>query len=332
MRFIVLGAGAVGGVVGGRLFESGHDVVLVARGEHGRLIASQGLTVASAKSVLTLPVPVTERLDQVDWRGDCVVLLAVKSQDTEPALRQLAAAAPATTPVFCVQNGVANEPSALRRFAHVYGVSVMCPASHLEPGVVVAESSPVTALLDLGRYPEGSDATAEAVAEALAESTIESIVRPDIMRWKYAKLLRNLGNAVDALCGPAGRSSQLTDMARQEGEACFRAAGIAYASNEEDRARRGDRLHPTDVVGYERGGSSTWQSLARSRGSIEVDYLNGEIALLGRLHGVPTPVNELLQRLANQSARAHSGPGTMSPEKLLSLLHAPLANGGALDG
>jgi len=306
--------------VGGRLFEHGHEVVLVARGEHAHALATRGLTVASATGVVTLPVPTIELLDQLDWRGDEVVLLSVKSQDTEDALRQLADTAPAATPVACLQNGVANEAAALRRFADVYGICVMCPAASMEPGVVVAESSPVTALLDIGRYPDGADATAEAIAAAFSGSTIESVVRPDIMRWKYAKLLRNLANAVDALCGPGGRSSQVTELARKEGETCLAAASIAYASDEEDRARRGNRLHPTEVVGHDRGGSSTWQSLARSTGSVEVDYLNGEIVLLGRLHGVPTPANELLQRLTNEKAKAHSEPGGMRPEELLSLL------------
>lgn len=328
MRYIVFGAGAVGGVVGGRLFEHGHDVVLVARGEHERVIASDGLALASATGVANLRVPVTDRPDRVAWTGDEVVLLSVKSQDTEAALRQLAATAPASTPVVCVQNGVANERATLRRFVNVYGICVMCPATFLKPGIVVAESSPVTALLDIGRYPgndgeeagQAPDPVAAEVAAALSASTIESVVRPDIMRWKYAKLLRNLANAVDALCGPAGRSSEVVQLARKEAAACLDAAGIPYASQEEDDARRGARLHPTEVVGFERGGSSTWQSLARSVGSTEVDYLNGEIVLLGRLHGVPVPVNELLQRLVNQMARARSRPGTMTPEELLSLI------------
>jgi len=322
MRFVVVGAGAVGGVVGGRLFQYGHDVVLVARGDHAKAIASDGLTLASATGALNLPVPVADQVDKVSWHGDEVAILAVKSQDTEGALRQLAAVAPVPTPVVCLQNGVSNEPSALRRFPNVYGVCVMCPASHLHPGVVVAESSPVTALLDIGRYPQGIGGAAEAIAAAWSESTMESIARPDIMRWKYAKLLRNLANAVDALCGPAGRSSQLVRMAREEGEACLAAAGIAYASDEEDRARRADRLNPTEVVGHKRGGSSTWQSLARSR-TVEVDYLNGEIVLLGRLHGVPAPVNDLLQRLVNQKARAHAEPGSMSPDEVLALVGYP---------
>ena len=256
MRFVVFGAGAVGGVVGGRLYEHGHDVLLIARGPHAKAIAATGLTLASAAGVVVLPVPVTQTPEAVDWRDDDVVLLAVKSQDTETALRQLGSSAPGSVPVACVQNGVANEQAALRRFANVYGVCVMCPASHLEPGVVVASSSPVTALLDIGRYPTGVDDVAEAVAAAFGSSTIESVARPDIMRWKYAKLLRNLGNAVDAICGPGQRDTPLAQLALEEGEACLRAAGIAFASAEEDAARRGNRLHPGDDVS---GFPAWWQ-------------------------------------------------------------------------
>ena len=57
------------------------------------------------------------------------------------------------------------------------------------------------------------------------------------------------------------------------------------------RTRRGDRLRLQPVDGELRPGGSSWQSLARGVGTIETDYLNGEIVLLGRLHGVPTPAN-----------------------------------------
>ena len=53
-----------------------------------------------------------------------------------------------------------------------------------------------------------------------------------------------------------------------------------------------------EIEGARARGGSTWQSLARGTGTIETDYLNGEIALLGRLHGVPTPVNAALQAIA----------------------------------
>ncbi len=110
-------------------------------------------------------------------------------------------------------------------------------------------------------------------------------------------------------------------LAWDEGEACLKAAGIEHVSVDEDRARRGDRLHPgDDVSGFPRGGSSSWQSLARGQRTIETDYLNGEVVLLGRLHGVPTPVNALLQDTANQMAHDRVAPGTMSADELLGLL------------
>ncbi len=74
------------------------------------------------------------------------------------------------------------------------------------------------------------------------------------------------------------------------------------------------------INGSERGGGSSWQSLTRGTGSIEADYLNGEIVLLGRELGVPTPVNEVLQRLANQAARERRAPGSATPDEVLALV------------
>src|SRR5690606_18048315 len=86
--------------------------------------------------------------------------------------------------------------------------NVVCPASHLEPGVVAAHSAPVTGILDLGRYPSSVDDTARALATALQGATFSSEAVPDIMRWKYRKLIVNLGNAVDAVCGALGPSGR----------------------------------------------------------------------------------------------------------------------------
>jgi 2-dehydropantoate 2-reductase len=311
MRFVVYGAGAIGGVVGGRLFEHGHDVVLIARGEHAAAMRRNGLRVESAAGVATVAVPVVEHPRELTLGPDDVVMLAMKSQHTVDALETLAALAPPDLPVVCLQNGVDNERQALRRFADVYAVCVMCPATHLEPGVVQASSSPITGLFDIGRYPSGLDDTAERIATAFEASTFESIPRPDIMRWKYAKLLMNLGNAAEALSGPDARLSDIARDARREGAACLRAAGIDVATREEDAERRGDRLQIAPIAGAERGGGSTWQSLQRGSPTIESDFLNGEIVLLGRLHGVPTPVNELLQRLANEAARERRPAGSL---------------------
>ncbi|MFZ6003809.1 MAG: ketopantoate reductase family protein [Actinomycetota bacterium] len=319
MRFVVVGAGAIGGVVGGRLAQHGHEVVLVARGAHGDAIASGGLLLRSPDDEVRLHPQVVGDPAALDLTEDDVVLLAVKSQDTPAALDALAEAPP-DLPIACLQNGVDNERQALRRTSRVYAVPVMCPATHLEPGVVDASSSPVTGILDVGRYPHGVDSIAEAIAAAFAASTFSSVATPTVMRFKWSKLLMNLGNAIEAACGPIGRGSTLYATARSEGRAVLEAAGIDVASDEEDAARRGDLLSLRPIAGERRGGGSSWQSLARGTGTIEADSLNGEIVLLGRLHGVPTPVNELLQRTAHRLARAGSPPGSMTPDELEAML------------
>ncbi len=319
MRFVVVGAGAIGGVVGGRLAQHGHEVLLVARGAHGDAIAANGLLVRSPDDEVRIPVPVVGHPTAVELSTDDVVLLAVKGQDTQSALDGLADG-PADLPIACLQNGVDNERQALRRTSRVYAVPVMCPASHLEPGVVECSSAPVSGILDVGRYPTGVDDIAEAIAAAFASSTFSSVTNPRVMRFKWSKLLMNLGNSLEAACGPIGRSSDLYLAARSEALAVLAAADIDVASDEEDAARRGDLISMRRIAGERRGGGSSWQSLARGTGSIEADTLNGEIVLLGRLHDVPTPVNELLQRTANHLARAGAPPGTMTPDELIAQL------------
>ena len=144
-------------------------------------------------------------------------MLAVKSHQSEAALADLVQHAPETVPVVCAQNGVTNEPATLRRFIHTYAITVMLPAQHLEPGVVVQACHPVPGILDIGRYPSGTDEVTERVSADL----------------------------------------------------------------------RSD------------GPNSLGQSLARGLDT-EVDFRAGEIVLLGRLHGVPTPASERVQRAAHE--------------------------------
>jgi 2-dehydropantoate 2-reductase len=322
MRFVVFGAGAIGGATGARLFQKGYDVTLVARGAHGEALRAGGLVLEAPDETVTLPIPTETDPAHLEWTDDAVVLLAVKGQHTEEALTQLAAAPPAT-PLVCMQNGVENERRAVRRFANTYGMCVMCPATQLRPGVVQVHSAPVTGMLDLGRYPTGLDDAGQAIADAIDTTTFLSVARPDIMRWKYRKLLMNLANAVEALCGPDGRFSPLAKEAQREGKDALAAAGIDVASAEEDRERRADHLQlATTTSGDWRGGSS-WQSLARGAGSIEAPFLNGEIVLLGALHGVATPVNALLQRLAVRAAVAGAPPGSWRIEDLSALAGVP---------
>jgi 2-dehydropantoate 2-reductase len=322
MRIVVLGAGGIGGTIGALLHQSGYDVALVARGAHGAAIGERGLTFATPEERVTLPIPVYAVPAEVTWTTDDLVVLAVKSQDTASAARALVAAAGPATPVVAAQNGVANERTLARWFQHVHGLCVMMPTEHLEPGVVVAHSAAATGILDLGRFPSGTDDVDASLSAALRGSRCESVARPDIMRWKHRKLLNNLGNAVQALCGTGLDSDDALaslDLLSAEAEAVFAAAGIDPVSEAEDDARRCGHLRLEPVAGATRGGGSTWQSLARGSG-VETDYLNGEIALLGRLHDVPTPANARIQALMTEAAGRGVGPGTMTAARLLAEL------------
>jgi 2-dehydropantoate 2-reductase len=196
------------------------------------------------------------------------------------------------------------------------------PTAHLEPGVVQAHSAGATGILDLGRFPDGTDEVDESLAAALRDSRFESVPRPDIMRWKYRKLVNNLGNAVQALCGRGLDSSsarQTLDLLTAEAEAVFAAAGIDPVTDQEDDVRRGDHLRLRPIGDQPRAGGSTWQSLTRGSG-VETDFLNGEIALLGRLHGVPTPANERIQGLMAGASAQGRAPGFLSVSDLLAAL------------
>jgi 2-dehydropantoate 2-reductase len=321
MRFVIFGAGAIGGAVGARLAEGGFEVALIARGPHLETIRGEGLRFETPTQTTVLDLPAAADPAELGVGApEDIVLLCTKSQDTAGALAALRRAGAGGVPIVCLQNGVDNERMALRGFESVYGAVVMLPAAHLEPGTVLAYGAKLTGIIDVGRYPDGSDALCGVLAAALEGSRFISHARADIMRFKYAKLILNLGNAVHALCGPGGRSDQLTARARDEGRAALSAAGIEFEAPEvTDLRGRWERLGVTEIGDRPRAGSSSWQSLARGTGAIETDYLNGEIALLGRLHGVSTPVNAALCELAARQAQLGAAPGEMSVDEILAV-------------
>jgi 2-dehydropantoate 2-reductase len=316
MRTIIFGAGAIGGVIGARLHRAGKDVVLMARGRHLEAIRESGLRLETPVGIEALKIPVVASPAEIQFQNNDAVILGMKSQDTSAALEALRAAAGDNLPVICTQNGVANERMALRRFQNVYAMVVMLPATHLEPGVVQQNSVPTPGILDAGRYPQGIDPTIEAVCADLRDAGFSAQPDGAVMRQKYAKLLLNLGNAFQAICGPDPDGRDLLRAAREEALACYRSAGIDFATDEEFRNRRGNLIQIQPIGDGRRQGGSSWQSITRGTGTIEADWLNGEICLLGRMHGVPTPVNRLLQLTANRAAREKWTPGTITVEDL----------------
>ena len=308
MRYVIIGAGAVGGVLGARLHAAGRETVLVARGGNAVALRANGLTLATPTGTTTHHVPVVERVTELG--PDDLVVLAVKTQDTTAALDAL----PLTdgTPILCAQNGVENERTALRRSANVYGMCTIIPATHLSPGVVVAQCAPYSGAAVVGRCPSGKDDLATRIAADLDSAALPAVADDDVMAWKYAKLISNLPNAIEALIHPddADAARDLGTALCAEADAVLAAAGKHRVSDATLAGFRAGLVEPQPVPGYQ-AGNSTWQSLVRGSGTVETDYFNGEITLLGRLHGVPTPINAAVQRAARATARDNRPPHTL---------------------
>lgn len=314
---MIYGAGAIGGVLGAGLHESGHDVVLVARGENFEILSRDGLRIEDWRGARYLKIPVVRNIDDTHIQGrNALIVLAVKSQDSRDALSAIRSVRASGVSILCAQNGVENEREALRYFPIVYGSVVSCYATYLRPGIVQAHSAPVYGSIDLGRYPQGGDDVAEDIARCLRASSFDSSVQVNIMPWKWRKLLVNVGSAVEAICGSTATGGLLVTRARKEAENVLAAAGVMLPAEDEVAARGYAKTH----VAIPREGGSSWQSLRRRTGRVESDFINGEIVLLGRLYGVPTPVNELLQRISCSMALEKVLAGSFREADLLAAL------------
>ncbi|MDD9907688.1 MAG: 2-dehydropantoate 2-reductase [Rhodospirillaceae bacterium] len=317
MRVIIYGAGGIGGVIGAQLFKADQEVVLIARGPHLEKVQKDGLRYETPNGTDILPLTAVGHPSEIGFRDDDVVLLTMKAQHTLDALDTLRAVAGENVPVICGQNGVANERMALRRFRHVYGMLIYLPSTFLEPGTIQTTSAKTIGVLDTGVFPNGVDDRVETLMAMLEEANFSARPTADIMRWKYGKLMINLGNALNALAPRNDEANPVRELLRAECRAVYAAAGIAYTEEDEITARRGDLMKAGKINGVGRQGDSSWQGLMRGNRDIEADYLNGEIIMLGRLHGVPTPANEVVLRLANRMAREGIAPQSMSAVDLL---------------
>jgi len=306
LRWIIYGAGAIGGTIGARLNKVaseavGDEVVLIARGEHGAAIAANGLRFIHPMGREVLHIPVVEHPGQLNPTADDVILLCMKTQHTPAALAHLCSLGMQNVPIFCVQNGVANERLAARLCSNVYAVVVNLPASHIDPGVVATyagTADSVGGVLDSGRYPGGCDDVLQRVCAGLQQAGFAASADPRVMAQKYAKLLSNLGNALELVLAERTDFRAASRELRAEALECYAAAGIDFLPLRDYMARNSALYTPVELADTPRIGGSTFQSLQRGAADVETDFLNGEISLLGRLHGVATPLNSLLQTLA----------------------------------
>ncbi|MEO8751931.1 MAG: 2-dehydropantoate 2-reductase N-terminal domain-containing protein [Casimicrobiaceae bacterium] len=325
-RYVIVGAGAVGGMLAAQFTQAGIKAVLVARGAQLAAIRSNGLRMLRPSGAEVVRLEVVGSPAEVRLAPGDVLVMATKAQHAEAALQEWAwqpvqgvanATAASTLPVLMLQNGLDSERVALRRFATVYSASIWAAATYLKAGEICAAGAPKVGVFWMGRFPSGTDAMLDGIADDLRAAAYLVQVVPDVQRWKVAKLLGNLRNAVQVLDGTEEQRAELTALLAAEAKAAFTAAGLGWSDVKAESTFDLAQYATHRIPDYPDSKLSTWQSFQRGAGSVEVDFLNGEIVLLGRLHGVATPCNEALQRILGISAASSEAPGTRTVDAVL---------------
>jgi 2-dehydropantoate 2-reductase len=335
---VIIGAGAIGGTLGGALAMASTPTLLVARGRHAEVLAADGMTMRTPDGTFHTEVTAASQPEQVRLTDRDVLVFTTKTQQLDLPLQEWAdqpvhgargdvvGTAGQQLPAMTALNGVVAEEKALRYFRRVFGICVWLPAVHLEPGEVIVRSWPVAGQFHIARWPasaaSGDDAELlTALAQTWSAAGIRVCTPDDVAPWKYNKLLSNLGNAVGALAADAENASAVVAAVCSEGEHVLRHAGIEFVSFEASRATRADGPTMRPVPGWNGAASnSTWQSLSRQTGDVETDFFNGEIVRLAHRHGITAPRNAALARAARIAVRNGLGPGTYSAEQLAELV------------
>ncbi|MFC1980866.1 ketopantoate reductase family protein [Chloroflexota bacterium] len=319
MRIIIYGAGGIGCVVGGNMARTGNEVVLIGRPGQVKAINEHGLRLVTPAGTDILRIPAITEPGQIDYKADDVVFLCVKGQNTEEAIRDLKAVTE-DIPVFCFQNGVRNEHTVAQYFPRVYGVMLFFPTLYLTDGEVFAQNEPPGWFI-IGQYPKGTDELLEAVATKLRTAGFLVKTVPEVMPYKWGKLMMNLSNAIRAITDTIGDAIEpITSATQQEFRDVLSRAGIRWISLDEVRQEWPEITKPLrGRLEFKRGGS-TWQSLVRKQGAVETEFINGEIVKLAKKLGVQAPTNETLLRISQEMAANREPPGKYTPAQLCKIL------------
>jgi 2-dehydropantoate 2-reductase len=340
MRFLVLGAGAIGVYTGGSLALSGHQVTFLDRPETAARLNQTGLWLTRGGRRQRVPgSAVKDSLEEALEKGAFDgILFAIKSYDTAGAVQLLSPWAGRLPPLLCLQNGVDNETALATALGpeKVIAGTVTSAIARTGPGEVVEERRRGVGVA------AGHPLTGRLV-EAFDQAGLNARLFPNPAEMKWSKLLTNLlGNASSAILDmtPAQvfadpRLYNLEIRQLREALAVMRALGIqvvdlpgtpvrALAFAVQRLPNRLSRPFLARAVGGGRGGKmpSLYLDLHAGRGQSEVEILNGAVVRHGERCGIKTPINrwlnETLLALASGALPrdAYAGKGTGFLERL----------------
>jgi 2-dehydropantoate 2-reductase len=303
----VLGAGAVGCYFGGMLARAGAATTLIGRPHHVEALARDGLWLEARD--FQGRVAVRASTSAAAARDAAVVLLCVKTPDTEEAARSLAAHLAPGAAVLSLQNGVDN----VERIRAAGGIEavpavVYVAAAMTGPGRVRHSGR---GDLVLGDPWGGRQAEVERLAALFRRAGVPCAVSPNIEGELWAKMVLNCAyNAVSALArAKYGRvaghpdAREVLRLVVEEAAAVARASGVRLPDGDlvEAAFRLGEAMSEAT--------SSTAQDVARGKRT-EIDALNGYVARRGAERGVAAPVNRTLHALVKLLETAPPGAPT----------------------
>ena len=319
MRFLVMGAGAIGSVFGGFLRKAGHDVALVGRHAHMAAIAARELKISGIwGDHLVAGVRTYESVSDAAGVMYDAVFLSVKSYDTESAMQELVRAGlQGEPPIVSLQNGLGNVET-IARFVgaeRTIGGRVIFGVEVPEPGhcrVTVYAEEVMLGEIERATAPRE---TVEALAHVLNEAGIPTLPTDRIHAYLWGKILYNCSlNPTATLLG--AHYGELIEH-EETREILWRVVGEIYAVA---GARGVDLLVPTAdeyvEVLFGRLVPATYdhhpsmlQDIRAGRRT-EIDAMNGAVVRYGRQGGVATPTNEILTFLIHALERPSRHPET----------------------
>ena len=305
MHFIVLGAGAIGCYVGGRLAAHGQSVCLVGRPHALAPLQAHGLRVSDLDGFdRQVPAGALARVHTLADAApgtDSVILLCVKSGATESAARELAAACAPGTPVLSLQNGVDNVARIAALAPDLRVMAGMVPYNVVLRGAHVHRAT-------AGPMQWQRDAITERIAPVFNAAGLTTVLPPDIRAVQWGKLLLNLNNPVNALSDLPLREELLDRHCRRalaalqtEALRAMARAGITPAQLTAVSptllphvlrlpnwlfTRVAQRMLQIDATAR----SSMWDDLEAGRVT-EIDALCGAVVRLAAQHGMAAPLN-----------------------------------------
>jgi 2-dehydropantoate 2-reductase len=315
IKIAVIGAGAVGSVVGGFLAEAGEDVTLIGRQAHVNAINQEGLLLEgpSGKRIIRI-----EASEELSFKPD-LALLTVKTQDVEPTITKTQSFLADTT-IITFQNGVRSDDivAGVLGKENIISSVVLFNSLFLEPGKVIYSNPSSKAALLIGE-PFDAKKNRLPTCAALLNKALPTTVSKDIRGAHWTKLLWNLNNAVPAITGLSIQESNRYPSIRKlyidlmkEGFEVLKLAGIKTAPIPGIPLSLIKIMFiipspissfivksTTQFLGEVPVLGSTLQSIKRGK-STEIDYLNGEITDIGKKKGIPTPLNTMMVELVHQ--------------------------------